>query len=57
MFPETQPSSYYAGCNQSLLRAVPPKACKILEVGCAEGQLGAALKHGRPDRANDNVCL
>ncbi|MFI5454313.1 MAG: methyltransferase domain-containing protein [Isosphaerales bacterium] len=50
MFPETQPSSYYTGCNQSLLRAVPPAACKILEVGCAEGRLGAALKHRRPDR-------
>jgi len=50
MFPETQPSAYYTGCNQSVLRAVPPAACKILEVGCAEGQLGAALKHGRPDR-------
>jgi len=50
MFPEIQRSSYYTGCNQSLLRAVPPNACRILEVGCAEGQLGAALKHRRPDR-------
>jgi len=50
MFPETQPSSYYTGSNQSLLGAVPSEACRILEVGCAEGQLGAALKHRRPDR-------
>jgi len=50
MFPETQPSSYYTGCNQSLLGAVPPEACRILDVGCAEGQLGAALKHRRPNR-------
>jgi len=50
MFRETQPSSYYTGCNQSLLRAVPSEARRILEVGCAEGQLGAALKHRRPDR-------
>jgi len=50
MFPETQPSSHYTGCNQSLLRAVPPEACRILDVGCAEGHWGAALNHRRPDR-------
>ena len=40
-----KPGSYYAGCNEALLRAVPSSALRILEVGCAEGKLGAALKH------------
>src|SRR5690349_4560502 len=42
--------AYYAGCNEALLRAVPPSARRILEVGCAEGKLGAALKELRHDR-------
>jgi cephalosporin hydroxylase/SAM-dependent methyltransferase len=45
--------SYYQGLNQWLLRAVPEEARTILEVGCAEGRLGEALKQGRPDR---RVC-
>ncbi len=45
-----QPSHYYLGCNQALLRAVPSGARRILDVGCAGGRLGAALKQGRPDR-------
>jgi hypothetical protein len=55
MFHETQPSSYYSGCNQALLRAVRPSARRILEVGCAEGHLGAALKHRRPDRTVSGI--
>lgn len=46
--PKTE--SYYQGLNEWLLRAVPAEARTILEVGCAEGKLGEALKHGRPDR-------
>src|SRR5262249_30988776 len=42
---------YYRGCNQALLRAVPAAARRILEVGCAEGRLGAALKQQDPHRA------
>lgn len=42
--------SYYQGLNQWLLRAVPAEAVSILEVGCAEGRLGGALKRQRPDR-------
>ena len=45
-----QPEKYYAGCNPALLRAVPAGAAAILDVGCAEGRLGAALKQLRPDR-------
>lgn len=43
-------AAYYQGLNGWLLRAVPGEARDILEVGCAEGRLGAALKQDRPDR-------
>jgi hypothetical protein len=33
-----------------LLRAVPPSARRILDVGCAEGELGRALKAADPSR-------
>ena len=42
--------SYYSGLNQHLLKVVPGSAMDILEVGCAEGRLGAALKELRPGR-------
>jgi len=42
--------SYYQGLNTWLLRSVPDSARLIVEVGCAEGRLGAALKRDRPDR-------
>src|SRR5207245_1187573 len=35
---------YYEGLNETLLRAVPASAFRILEVGCAHGRLGAHLK-------------
>ena len=41
---------YYQGINNSLLNAVPSSAKVILEVGCAEGRLGAALKILDPER-------
>src|SRR5262249_21154414 len=44
MIPRHKPAGYHGGCNQFLLRAVPPDARHILDVGCGEGQLGAALK-------------
>src|SRR4051812_43099206 len=50
MIPDRKSESYYAGCNRALLRAVPADARTILDVGCAEGRLGAALKVDRPDR-------
>lgn len=43
-------NSYYRGLNQYLLRVVPDSALDVLEVGCAEGRLGAALKELRPGR-------
>ncbi len=45
-----QPADYYRGLNMHLLRAVPADAVDLLEVGCAEGRLGAALKAARPGR-------
>ena len=50
MIPPSQTADYYSGCNRALLQAVPGEARIILEVGCAEGHLGAALKQLRPDR-------
>jgi SAM-dependent methyltransferase len=37
-------ASYYQGINNYLLQAVPHEAKNILEVGCAEGNLGRILK-------------
>jgi SAM-dependent methyltransferase len=42
--------TYYDGLNRHLLQAVPDHCLRILEVGCANGNLGARLKEGRPDR-------
>jgi O-antigen biosynthesis protein len=50
MIPRHKPPGYHTGCNQLLLRAVPPDACRILDVGCGTGQLGAALKQLNPAR-------
>ena len=47
---ETLDPAYYAGCNLQLLRAVPPQALRILEVGCGQARLGAALKRDNPAR-------
>jgi 2-polyprenyl-3-methyl-5-hydroxy-6-metoxy-1,4-benzoquinol methylase len=42
---------YFGGLNGELLRAVPSGALRILEVGCAAGRLGEALKRiGPPGR-------
>jgi hypothetical protein len=43
-----KPDGYYAGCNQALLRGVPPAAVRVLEIGCGDGRLGAALKVQKP---------
>lgn len=42
--------SYYQKINEHLFGAVPLSAMRILEVGCAEGNLGAALKEQVPGR-------
>jgi SAM-dependent methyltransferase len=43
-------ASYYEGLNTRLLKLVPNEAREILEVGCAEGRLGAALRELVPGR-------
>jgi 2-polyprenyl-3-methyl-5-hydroxy-6-metoxy-1,4-benzoquinol methylase len=45
-----QGPGYFQGLNGHLLAAVPDEAVRILEVGCAEGMLGARLKEGHPHR-------
>jgi SAM-dependent methyltransferase len=49
MFNEAKPRTYYGGCNEHLLSAIPMAAKRILEVGCGEGYLGARLKERNPD--------
>ncbi len=49
--PEEHPPGYFEGINSALLRAVPSSALRILDVGCAAGRLGEALKQiGPPGR-------
>jgi len=47
----TTPKSetYFTGVNPDLLRAIPAEARQILDVGCAAGLLGGAIKARRPD--------
>jgi SAM-dependent methyltransferase len=39
-----KPQGYFGGCNERLLHAVPASAKRIVEIGCGDGNLGAALK-------------
>jgi SAM-dependent methyltransferase len=39
-----KPQGYFGGCNERLLHIVPASAKRIVEVGCGDGNLGAALK-------------
>lgn len=50
MIPRWKPANYFAGINQPLAAAVPESALRILEVGCGQGSLGAALKAKNPAR-------
>jgi SAM-dependent methyltransferase len=50
MPPSAKPADYYSGCNEALLQAVPALGRRILEVGCGQGQLGAALRRQNPQR-------
>jgi len=50
MFPQPKPDSYHEGFNERLFAAVPSRAKRILEVGCAGGRLGHELKLQDPSR-------
>lgn len=39
---------YFDGLNQKLLDAIPIDACKVLELGCANGRLGRRFKELHP---------
>lgn len=41
-------SNYYDGLNLKLLEAIPADARRVLELGCANGRLGAAFKERHP---------
>ncbi|HZU37236.1 MAG TPA: methyltransferase domain-containing protein [Gemmataceae bacterium] len=47
---DERPSAYHTSCNRHLLEVVPASALHILDVGCAEGRLGEALKRQDPTR-------
>lgn len=48
--PDQVPLDYYEGLNPLVLKLVPLASIRILEVGCAKGKLGAAIK-----KRNSNV--
>jgi SAM-dependent methyltransferase len=41
-------NGYYDGLNVKLLKAIPPDARRVLELGCANGRLGRAFKQEHP---------
>ncbi len=41
-------ANYYQGLNPLVLNMVPKECSRILEVGCANGKLGAAIKERNP---------
>lgn len=45
-----KPGNYYQSINVALFHQVPETALRILEIGCAGGKFGAALKEQNPDR-------
>ncbi len=44
-----RPAEYFERERPDLLRAIPQDARAILDVGCAAGLLGAAIRRARPD--------
>ena len=42
-------ASYYSGINTSLLNGITKPPSRCLEIGCANGRLGAAIKEKYPD--------
>ena len=45
-----KPGNYYQSINRVLFHQVPETAERILEIGCASGMFGAALKEQNPKR-------
>lgn len=45
-----KPAGYYDSLNHYLADVIPPEAKRILEMGCAEGRMGAWLKEQDPSR-------
>ena len=45
-----KPGNYYQSINRVLFHQIPETAMCILEIGCASGMFGAALKEQNPQR-------
>ena len=45
-----KPGNYYQSINRVLFHQIPETAMRILEIGCASGMFGAALKEQNPQR-------
>lgn len=43
-----KPGEYYRACNQEILACLPDGARRFLDVGCAAGALGRAIREIRP---------
>lgn len=43
-----RPSAYYDRPRPDLVRAIPPDAARVLDIGCAAGWLGHTLRQSRP---------
>jgi 2-polyprenyl-3-methyl-5-hydroxy-6-metoxy-1,4-benzoquinol methylase len=41
----SKPSEYYSGIREEMIPFIPLNVSKILEIGCGEGNFGAALKN------------
>ena len=48
-------TNYYDGLNLKLLDAIPAKARRVLELGCANGLLGRRFKELHPGVTLDEV--
>ncbi len=60
MRPEAEPSTpkdwgYYTGANAHLVELLPADARRVLDVGCAAGALGRAIKAARPGILVDGI--
>jgi 2-polyprenyl-3-methyl-5-hydroxy-6-metoxy-1,4-benzoquinol methylase len=52
-----KPASYFEAVNADVLGRIPPDATLFLDVGCASGRFGEAIKELRPDSSVHGIEL